>query len=350
MHPMSKESGNRRLQLWVGILISALCLVAIFLIIDPGEIWRALQSAQPAYLLLGVAGILGFMAVRAVRWRFMLGNAVPLGKVFHVQNIGYMLTFLLPFRLGDVARAVIIGNVPPVTLPQGISTMLVERLLDLLFVLMLLPFTLRAVPALPEQVSSAVFLLSAVGLTAMIMLVIAANQRERARVLTRAILNRLPMFNTENWVRRVDELLLGLGTLTSLRAGIWLVALSILVWLPILFAYYMTLRGVGIEPSWAMAGFVVCVAALSVAAPSSPGQIGVFHASVIFGLVEILGQPAAESASFAFIYHALNFLTLIVLGIIGVWRTGDTFGDIISSTRDFMRRKDSQPSSFTGSE
>jgi uncharacterized protein (TIRG00374 family) len=347
---MKVESGNRRLQLWVGIVISALCLIAIFLIIDPGEIWRALQNAQPGYLLLGVAGILGFMLVRAVRWRFMLGNVVPLGKVFHIQNIGYMLTFLLPFRLGDVARAIIIGNVPPVTLPQGISTMLVERLLDLLLVLTILPFTLRAVPALPEQVSNAVIALSVVGLAAMVILVIAANQRERARMLTRAILNRLPMFDTERWVKRVDDLLLGLGTLTSLRAGLWLVVLSILVWLPILFAYYMTLRGVGIEPTWVMAGFIVCVAALSVAAPSSPGQIGVFHASVIFGLVEILGQPAAESASFAFIYHALNFLTLVVLGVIGVWRTGDTFGDIISTTRDFMRRKDTQSSTFSGGE
>jgi uncharacterized protein (TIRG00374 family) len=220
---MKVESGNRRLQLWVGIVISALCLIAIFLIIDPGEIWRALQNAQPGYLLLGVAGILGFMLVRAVRWRFMLGNVVPLGKVFHIQNIGYMLTFLLPFRLGDVARAIIIGNVPPVTLPQGISTMLVERLLDLLLVLTILPFTLRAVPALPEQVSNAVIALSVVGLAAMVILVIAANQRERARMLTRAILNRLPMFDTERWVKRVDDLLLGLGTLTSLRAGLgWL--------------------------------------------------------------------------------------------------------------------------------
>ncbi len=347
---MDQASGNRRLQMWIGIAISALCLLAIFLIIDPGEIWLALQNAQPGYLLLGVAGILGFMGVRAVRWRYMLGNVVPLGKVFHVQNIGYMLTYLLPFRLGDVARAIIIGNVPPVTLPQGISTMVVERLLDMLFVLTILPFTLRAVPALPEQISNAVILLSAVGLAAMVILVIAANQRERARLLTRAIFARLPMFDSEKWVKRVDDLLLGLGTLTSLRAGIWLVALSLLVWLPILFAYYMTLRGVGLDPTWTMAGFVVCVAALSVAAPSSPGQIGVFHASVIFGLTEILGQPAAESASFAFIYHALNFLTIIVLGVIGIWRTGDTFGAIIKSTRDFMRRKENHSPTFTGSE
>ena len=208
---MDEQGGNRRWQLWLGIGISAVCLAAIFLIINPGEIWAALQNANVGYLALSGVGIIGFMLVRAVRWRFMLGNAVSYGAVFHIQNIGYMLTYLLPFRLGDLARAVLIGNVPPVTLPQGISTMVVERVLDLLFIVTLLPFTLSAVPVLPDQVVSAVRIVSVLGLGAMLVLIVAANQRERARRLTKAILDRLVLFDTESWVKRVDDLLAGLN-------------------------------------------------------------------------------------------------------------------------------------------
>ena len=136
---MNEAQSGKKLQFWLGMLVSVACLAAIFIVIDPREIWLALQDAHLGYLVLSTVGILSFMAIRAVRWRFMLNNTVPWGQVFHIQNIGYMLTYLLPFRLGDLARAVLIGNVPPVTLPQGLSTMVVERVLDLLFIVTLLP-------------------------------------------------------------------------------------------------------------------------------------------------------------------------------------------------------------------
>ncbi len=90
-----------------------------------------------------------------------------------------------------------------------------------------------------------------------------------------------------------------------------------LVWLPIIAAYYTTMLAVNLEPTWIMAGFVVCAAAFSVAIPSTPGQIGPFHFAVITAL-QLYGQPAAESASFAFLYHFLNTIILIVFGVIGI--------------------------------
>ena len=128
-------------QIWVGLLVGVACLAAVFIFFaKPGEIIESLRHVHFSYLLLGAAGVVLFLAVRAVRWRFMLANAAPYAPVFHIQNIGYMLTQLLPLRLGDVARAVLIGNVPPITIAQGISTMVVERLLDMVFIVVLLPF------------------------------------------------------------------------------------------------------------------------------------------------------------------------------------------------------------------
>ncbi len=333
-----KSDNNKRLQVWIGIAVSLLCLVAIFLVIEPAEILAALTAADYRYVALSFLGIVLFLVIRAVRWRFMLGNRVPYGQVFHIQNIGYLLTFILPLRLGDVGRAVLIGNVPPVTLPQGLSTMVVERVLDLLFIVTLLPLTIVAVPAVPENLQNAAQAAGLLGLLAMVVLVLAANQRALAGRIAIAILDRIPFLNTAAWVRRLDELLAGLSSLTTLRDALILVVLSIVVWLPILFAYYAGLRSVHLEPTLAMAGFVVCAAAFSVAAPSSPGQVGVFHAGVIFALVEILRQPEGPAASFAFIYHALNFLASLSLGLIGVWRIGATLGNIIANTRNMMNR------------
>ena len=336
---MKQQTRRKQLQLWLGILFSLLCLGAILFFIEPAAIWAALVTARYEYLALSAVGVLLFMMIRAVRWRFMLGNRVTWGQVFHIQNIGYMLTMILPFRIGDVARAVLIGNVPPVTLAQGISTMVVERVLDLLFIVALLPFTLANVPYLPAEVRTAAQFSGLLALTAIVVLIIAANQRPLANSLGRWLLDRLPFMDTETWLRRGDELLQGLSSLTRLKDGLILLVLSVLVWLPILAAYYSGLLAANIEPTWAIAGFTVCAAALSITAPSSPGQVGVFHAGVTFALVQILGQPAAESASFALLYHALNLVSMVILGTIGVYGAGATFGSVLSSAQRLMHRQ-----------
>jgi glycosyltransferase 2 family protein len=336
---MEGESRKKQLHFWLGIFISAACLAAIFLFIKPADILAALRTARYDYLALSAAGVLAFMLLRAVRWRFMLDNRVSWSRVFHIQNIGYMLTMILPFRIGDVARAVLIGNVPPVSMAQGISTMVIERVLDLLFIVALLPFTLANVPQLPAEVQTAARLSAVAAVAVIAVLIIAANQRPLANRIATAVLNRIRFLDTVAWSRRSDELLAGLTNLTNLRDGLILVTLSILTWLPIILAYYAGLLAVNIQPTLAMAGFVVCIAALSITAPSSPGQVGVFHAGVTFALVQILGQPAAESASFALLYHALNFVTMIILGTIGIYGAGKTFGAVMEAAQGMTRKK-----------
>jgi glycosyltransferase 2 family protein len=326
-------------QFWLGIAISLICLAAIFLFIEPAEIWQALQTANFAYLGLTAVGILLFLFFRAIRWRFMLDGDIPLLTGFHIQNIGYMVNMLLPFRLGDLAQAILIGSVPPVTIARGLSTVVAARIIDMMIIVALLPFTLASVPTLPSQVQSAALATGAVTLVAILILVVAANQRPFAAKLTTAVMQKLPIqLDVNAWVRRIDDLLAGLGSLTSLRSGLTLLLMSILVWLPIIFAYWIGIRAVGLDVTWGMAAFVVCAAALSVAAPSSPGQVGVFHAGVIFSLVTVLGQPEGPAASFAFLYHAINLVLMVVMGLIGLMATGATFRHVIETTRQFTGR------------
>ncbi len=336
---MEQNTAQSRRQFWIGMIVSLLCLAGIFFFIEPAEILQALQTARYGYLLLTAAGIILFLMVRAVRWRFMLNNDVSWLTTFHIQNIGYLLTAILPFRLGDVARAVLIGNVPPVTISRGISTMVVERVLDMLFIVVLLPLTLASAPTLPDWMRLGVRASGILAVTAIVILIIAANQRPLANRIGRAILDRIPFMNTNVWLARLDNLLAGLDSLTRLKDGLLLIVLTVLTWLPIILAYYAGLIAVHIEPTLAMAGFVVCAAALSVALPSSPGQIGVFHAGVIAAL-QVLGQPEAASASFAFLYHAINILVMVIFGIIGIISTGSTFNQVIQSTRSFLRNRE----------
>jgi uncharacterized protein (TIRG00374 family) len=132
---MDKSGKSKRNQVWAGLAVSLACLAAIFIFVKPADILDALKDARYELWLLAILSVILFMVLRAIRWRFMLnaGNSsepgVPFGTVFNIQNIGYFLTYILPFRLGDVARAVLIGNVPPITISRGLSTFVAERVL-----------------------------------------------------------------------------------------------------------------------------------------------------------------------------------------------------------------------------
>ncbi len=317
---------------WIGILFSIGCLVAIFIFINPAEIWGSLKTVRIPFLLWMAVGLVAFLALRAVRWRFMLENKVSFREVHHIQNIGYMLNMVLPFRIGDVGRAVLIGNVPPATLSSGISTMVVERMLDMLFMVTLLPFTLATVTSLPTWMREGARGFGFVSIGGILILIVAANKRPFTTNILTHILNRLTFLDTAAWLKRVEELLDGLNSLTRWKDGFILIILSIVVWIPILFAYATGIRAVGLDLPLAHVGFVVCAAAFSVALPSSPGQIGVFHAGVI-GALQVLDQPEAASASFAIVYHTINLVMMILMGLIGLSGIKTSFRNVVQVAR-----------------
>jgi uncharacterized protein (TIRG00374 family) len=318
--------------------VSLLCLIAIFLLIDPRQIWEALLTADYGYFTLGVLAYIAFLILRAVRWRFMLNNSVNFWQVFHVQNIGFMSNYILPARLGELIRAVLVGNVPPVTIGQGVSTMLIERLLDVLFMATFLPFTLATVDTLPDGLQRGALNLGIVAIIGTIILIYFANKPENAGKIAQFFLEKIPFLDTPTWLGRLEELLKGLDKLTRLQDGITLVALSIAVWIPVILGYYWVLLAVGLDVTIMMGGFVMCAAAFSIAAPSSPGQVGVYHAGVIFAINIILGLPEPQAASFAFLYHGMNTVFAIIAGIIGLNLTQSTFGNVVAMARDFRKK------------
>ena len=81
--------------------------------------------------------------------------------------------------------------------------------------------------------------------------------------------------------------------------------------------------------------YTVSIAAFGVALPSSPGQIGVFEAAVSLALISIVGQSiSSTAASFGIIYHAVQYLVLMIVGIIGLIAQGESFGSLVRQSSD----------------
>jgi len=209
----------------------------------------------------------------------------------------------------------------------------------MIFVVAILPFALAAVDTLPDWMRDGARVTGVMAVLGILLLIVAANQRPLAARISTAVFNRIPFLDTDAWVRRVDDFLKGLDVLTRTKDGLALAIMTVLVWLPIIGAYYVSLTAVGLEITWPMAIFVFCAAAFSVALPSSPGQIGVYHLAVIAALT-LMGQPEGPATSFAFAYHGLNMIIMpTILGLIGLAATGATLQNVWQTTQSYLRRQ-----------
>lgn len=310
-------SRQKKRQFLLGMAISLLSLGGMFWLIKPADIARTIQQTNPRYLVWTAVFLLIYLFLRAIRWRFLLGNHVSQSRLFHIQNIGQMLTQLLPFRLGDVARAVLVGQQPGLSVPQGVTTMLVERLLDMLLMVLLLPLALLQTEALPAWLRQAAFLSGSASAGLLLLLVLLANKRPLAHKLLAWLGARWARLPSEKLHHQLNNLLDGLHAFTRWRSALMLLGFSVVAWLPVVLAYNAALQAVHLPPSPLNATFIMIAGAFAVAAPSSPGQIGVFHMGVVAAMTA-LGQPAEAAAALAVLYHALNFLLMVLAGIVGI--------------------------------
>lgn len=308
----------KRARFWVGMALSGICLYLALRGLHFVEIQAALGRANYAFLLPAAAIIIASQWVRAVRWGMLFYPRLEIGqnKLFFVLNIGYFLSSVLPARIGDVARAYLLG--PHVPAAQALATVILERALDVLIVILLLILLIPVVP-IPAWVAQGGMLLGVAFIVLVLAMVVATVQRERGLRWLRRGLERVPGIDPDRLMRQAKALLDGMAVLRAPRQLTMLLVFSVGLWATPIIVNYLVMLGFGMRLSWVAAAFVLCVTALGVAVPSSPGYIGVYHAAVVASLA-VFGVSSAEAFAYALVLHAVNYTVLIVLGVFSMWR------------------------------
>ncbi len=286
---------------------------------------EALAQAEYVYLLPALIGIVGFLYTRSVRWRLLLGPEVSVSRCFWVTNIGYLVSNVLPFRLGDPARAVVIGRDGTISTAAALSTVVVERVLDMLMVVALLA---GVAPFVSEtgSAASAGLIAGGAALTALAGLLLLAFRPDWGRRVTRRVLGWIPRLDAERWAQALDGLFEGLAPLRSGRRALALLAWSVITWACVVAYYGAFLRAFLPQPPVLAAPFLVCIVGLGMAIPSSPGAMGVFHAVARYGLTVPFGVPVEQAVTIAFAMHTFQYLLGCLLGLVGLWQESLSLG------------------------
>ena len=83
------------------------------------------------------------------------------------------------------------------------------------------------------------------------------------------------------------------------------------------------------SPSFIEAGFVVGVAAIGVAAPSTQGNLGVYEAAIVSAFVALSADPA-NGLAHGLVTHGLYLLVVVALGFISLAREKISIREVYS--------------------
>lgn len=287
---------------------------------------------------LYVVTLVGMSYFRAVRWRFLLRSIaeIPRRRILAVSWIGFAAILVMPFRIGEFVRPYMIREKGKVSLTSATSSVVAERIVDGLYLSIVLAIALLTVPTihpLPDTVVGIPVTVQHVRMSGYAMLglftiafaVIAVFYFARgfARRMTLATVGRVSKSVAEKLVGLFEKFADGLHFLGRGRdawgfllettgywalnaGGMWLLAYGCGVvhadGSPIQFGEACALMG--------MLGVTILI-------PGPPGLLGVFQAGIYAGMTMYFPTSivVGPGAAYVFLLYAIQVVwTLLAAG------------------------------------
>ncbi len=318
------------LRLILGTAVGLLLLALAFRGVDWHQVGSAVARANYPLLALALGTVLVTTLAKAARWRLLFPQEYGrprLSKLFPVLLIGQTVNAILPARLGEIARAYLIGEIEGVDKALALSTMIVEKALDALMLLLLIAVIFAFVP-LPAWLGRTGILVSGL-LVALLLLVIlgAYHSKDTAYALYRFLswIPGIQRFDPESLSqdkgleRRLGTIAAGLSALYRRDVALPLAGWSVFVWAMAALTNYLTFLALGIKAPFLAALFLLAALHLGVAVPSSPGRVGVFHYICVLSL-SLFSVDRSLALSYGLVLHLIVFAPMMSLGAWFLWK------------------------------
>lgn len=325
--------------LLLGGLVSAAAIYLVFHQIDLRALGLALAGADYIYIVPSALLIVIGLGARTVRWRVLLAARLPAGRAFNIINITYLLNGLLPFRLGELGRAYLATRAqPPVPAFTTLSTILVERLLDTLAVLIIIGVALPIAPVPPELRAAAFAFLPALLIGFTVVLVLAAHPARTLGLARRLLPASFPP--RERIIGWLEHFLSGLRPLTRPRTLALLLFWTAAAWALSVLSGFVLMRAFFPSGDLGTTALFTAAASFAVALPAVPGNVGPYEASILIALSAMgYGADAETALAFAIVVHFLNLGVVAILGVSGFIAEGVSLEQLSQGVRSVRQQE-----------
>jgi hypothetical protein len=324
----NKIVGNVALSLALG----GLCLWLAIRTVRSDDLLQAFARFDLRYLIPLVAISLTIQVFRAWRWQLELSplERLPLFLLWKVVAVAYMMINVLPARLGEPVRPLLLAWKTSLTVPSILGNWVFEKMMDSAVLVLFVHLTLLATD-LPDWAHKA----STGSLTVFFLLAgLVVGFWLKGPAFFDATIGRLLPAGARGWC---------LGILSSARDGLQILpdhrlvvlvfGVSVLLWaLPVLSSYVLILA-FGFDVP-AGAAFVVFVAiGVGTALPNPPAYVGVFQYATVVAL-GLFGVAAAEALAYGLVLNAIQVVTLVLQGLVALPLVGVDLGRLARAAVD----------------
>ncbi len=311
MDGKSLTFANKYIRLLLGIFISLIGLYYAFANIDWKDFANQLHNVNYYFLLFSVILMIFSVYIRAIRWRYIL---LPLEKIklfplFGSTMIGYFGNSVLPFRLGEILRAVALSAQSTSTMTTVMGTIILERFLDMAgLILVIITFTV--ISPLNNWIGGTFYLIVIFTIIGLVLALILNRNKDwfASRKSNNVIIKKI--------FGLLISLLNGFTTLQSSNKKLNIFSLSIILWILYYFSMMLVVKATGLGLTWSDTGVLLIATTLSIIIPAAPGYFGTYHAATIFVLTSMYGIARIDSQAFAVLAHAVGFVPFVVIGAI----------------------------------
>jgi uncharacterized protein (TIRG00374 family) len=314
---------SRTLRIALSIAVSAVFLGFAVRKVDWAEAGAALAAAQYLYVLPIVAVTIWSLYIRAQRWRVLLR---PLGKpsmrtLVAATNIGFMANMVLPLRMGEIIRPVLVSRKEREPLGGVLATIVLERIFDLFMILFLFGVAATAVPV-SDTVRQWGVRMFAIAMTVGLGVVFVRWQEALALRLLGWVLTPVP----RRFAEPIEEFFRGfvraLEILDSPLTFLQVLGWSLYLWLIISSTYTFGILAFGLHVPLAVGSVAtMAVIAIAVSAPSAPGFIGAYQLGCTLGLA-IFGVSQSQAIAYSIVLHVSGFVATLAAGLYSLTREG----------------------------
>lgn len=307
---------HKPIRLGLGIALAAIFLWLMLRHIDVNEIGHAFAKADLGALSLAVAAFSVGLGCKIERWRRMLLQTN--GELTWADCYGPMVASVatnnvLPFRAGDIMRGFGFNGRLGINASVSLTTIVVERLLDLLIVISFLGLALITFGTDASRVigvGGGVLLGSAVAILSVLLF---PRMLRPLLFWGAGLIARLSPGLGSGIERELGKIFAALEYTAKSRTMCVLIAWSLLAWTAEGCAFWFTAMALQAIEAPTVAWLALPAATLSTMIPSTPGYVGTFDYFTAQAMT-VGGNTLANSVAYAFLVHLVLWLPPTLAG------------------------------------
>lgn len=311
----------------LGIIISIFFLYLVLRNIDIKIIAEFIIHGNYLWLLPCIVMYTLAFVFRAHRWKFLF---LPIKKftakqLFSSLLMGFAANNVFPMRFGEIVRAYIVGKKHNVSKSSSLATIVLERIMDSVGVLILLVLSIPFLPVFPSWVKKTIFIAIILAISVFIAAGILITKKHFVDILKRVPFIRYEL--KEQIVHKIKKFIIGFEVIKDIKNFLIIIFLSVCVWVCETFNLYFLVKIVGLDLSFFALVFVVFVTIIGVMIPAAPGSLGTFEAAFVVGML-FFKIPKETAFAAALISHAIGGFYVMSLGIYYFFKEGISYKEI----------------------